>query len=99
MLNTWMFLNAPYTMGFFGISFEGNTYFYPNPLESNGIYKFNHGMIKRSPWFSTSCCPVNIVRILPSLSGYIYSIKDSDIFMNLLLEVTQNLTLKAKKSN
>jgi len=80
-----------------GVSFEGNTYFYPNPLESNGIYKFNHGMIKRSPWFGTSCCPVNIVRILPSLSGYIYSIKDSDIFMNLFIGSDAELDIDGKK--
>ncbi|RPG56989.1 MAG: glycoside hydrolase family 127 protein [Flavobacteriales bacterium TMED235] len=80
-----------------GISLEGDTYFYPNPLESNGIYEFNHGMIKRSPWFDTSCCPVNIVRILPSLSGYIYSIKDQDIFINLFIGNTAELDLNGKK--
>lgn len=80
-----------------GISLEGDTYFYPNPLESDGIYEFNHGMIKRSPWFDTSCCPVNIVRILPSLSGYIYSIKDQDIFINLFIGNTAELDLNGKK--
>ena len=80
-----------------GISLEGDTYFYPNPLESNGIYEFNQGMIKRSPWFDVSCCPVNIVRILPSLSGYIYSIKDQDIFINLFIGNTAELDLNGKK--
>ncbi len=80
-----------------GISLKGDTYFYPNPLESSGIYEFNHGMIKRSPWFDVSCCPVNIVRILPSLSGYIYSIKDQDIFINLFIGNTAELDLKGKK--
>ena len=80
-----------------GISLEGDTYFYPNPLESDGIYKFNQGMIKRSPWFDVSCCPVNIVRILPSLSGYIYSIKDQDIFINLFIGNTAELDLNGKK--
>ena len=79
-----------------GISLEGDTYFYPNPLESNGIYEFNQGMIKRSPWFDVSCCPVNIVRILPSLSGYIYSIKDQDIFINLFIGNTAELDLNGK---
>jgi DUF1680 family protein len=80
-----------------GISLEGDTYFYPNPLESDGIYKFNHGMIKRSPWFDTSCCPVNIVRVLPSLSGYIYSTKDRDIFINLFIGNTSELDIDGKK--
>lgn len=80
-----------------GISLEGDTYFYPNPLESDGIYKFNHGMIKRSPWFDTSCCPVNIVRVLPSLSGYIYSTKGRDIFINLFIGNTSELDIDGKK--
>jgi DUF1680 family protein len=80
-----------------GISLEGDTYFYPNPLESDGIYKFNHGMIKRSPWFDTSCCPVNIVRVLPSLSGYIYSTKGRDIFINLFIGSTSELDIDGKK--
>ena len=80
-----------------GISLEGDTYFYPNPLESDGIYKFNHGMIKRSPWFDTSCCPVNIVRVLPSLSGYIYSTKGRDIFINLFIGNTTELDIDGKK--
>ena len=79
------------------VSLEGDTYFYPNPLESNGIYKFNQGLIKRSPWFDTACCPVNIVRILPSLSGYIYSVKDQDIFINLFIGNTAELDLNGKK--
>lgn len=80
-----------------GISLEGDTYFYPNPLESDGIYKFNQGMIKRSPWFDTSCCPVNIVRVLPSLSGYIYSLKENDIFINLFIGNTAEFDINGKK--
>ncbi|MEL6250696.1 MAG: glycoside hydrolase family 127 protein [Bacteroidota bacterium] len=68
-----------------GVSFEGNTFFYPNPLEADGIKKFNQGVCGRSPWFDCSCCPVNIVRVLPSLPGYIYAVKDEDVFVNLYI--------------
>lgn len=68
-----------------GVSLEGNTFFYPNPLEFDGSFKFNHGVCGRSPWFDCSCCPVNVVRVLPSLPGYIYAIKGKEVFVNLFI--------------
>ncbi len=68
-----------------GVSFEGNTFFYPNPLEADGVYKFNQGVCGRSPWFDCSCCPVNVVRILPSLPGYIYATRGEDVYVNLFI--------------
>lgn len=68
-----------------GVSFEGNTFFYPNPLEADGFTKFNQGVCGRSPWFDCSCCPVNVVRILPSIPGYIYATKENEIFVNLYI--------------
>lgn len=68
-----------------GVSFEGNTFFYPNPLEFDGVSKFNKGVCGRSPWFNCSCCPGNVVRILPSLPGYIYSTKGQEVFVNLYI--------------
>lgn len=68
-----------------GVSFEGNTFFYPNPLEVDGVSKFNQGVCGRSPWFNCSCCPVNIVRILPSLPGYIYATKGDEVYVNLYM--------------
>ena len=68
-----------------GVSFEGNTFFYPNPLESDGFTKFNQGVCGRSPWFDCSCCPVNVVRILPSLPGYIYATREKEVYVNLYM--------------
>jgi DUF1680 family protein len=68
-----------------GVSFEGNTFFYPNPLEADGVTKFNQGVCGRSPWFDCSCCPVNVVRVLPSLPGYIYATKGENVFVNLFV--------------
>ena len=42
------------------------SFFYPNPLESNGQHQ-------RSPWFGVACCPGNITRFLASLPGYVYA--------------------------
>jgi uncharacterized protein len=71
-----------------GVSLEGNLFFYPNPLESDGKHKFNHGHATRSPWFNTSCCPTNVARFLPSLPGYIYATKARDIYANLFIAGT-----------
>ena len=68
-----------------GVSFEGNTFFYPNPLEVDGVTKFNQGVCGRSPWFDCSCCPVNVVRILPSLPGYIYATRGDEVYVNLYI--------------
>ena len=61
-----------------GISLEGKTFFYPNPLASNGQYS-------RSPWFDTSCCPSNITRFMASIPGYIYAQKDETLYVNLFI--------------
>jgi hypothetical protein len=37
-----------------GVSLDGDTFFYPNPLESDGKYAFNHGAPVRKPWFDSS---------------------------------------------
>ncbi|MBN1817763.1 MAG: glycoside hydrolase family 127 protein [Sedimentisphaerales bacterium] len=61
-----------------GISLEGNRFFYPNPLASDGGYE-------RSAWFGCSCCPVNVVRFIPSIPGYIYGVKGDTIYVNLFI--------------
>jgi DUF1680 family protein len=69
-----------------GISLEGNTFFYVNPLESDAKYHFNRdNTITRQPWFGCSCCPTNVVRLLPSLSEYIYAVRDNRLYVNLYI--------------
>jgi len=55
-----------------GVSLRGDEYFYANPLESDGIFRFNHGSAGRQGWFDVSCCPTNISRFFPSLPGYVW---------------------------
>ncbi|MEK6250264.1 MAG: glycoside hydrolase family 127 protein, partial [Planctomycetales bacterium] len=68
-----------------GVSLRGNEFFYPNPLSCNAKYPFNKGNTSRSPWFDCSCCPVNIVRFLPSIAGYVYANSDSAVYVNLFV--------------
>ena len=67
-----------------GVSLDGELFFYPNPLASDGRERFNQGQAAgRSPWFDCSCCPTNLVRFLPSIAGYVYASRARDLFVNL----------------
>lgn len=68
-----------------GLSLDGTNFFYPNALESDGVYKFNRGACTRQSWFDCSCCPTNIIRFIPSIPGLIYSKSkmDKTVFVNL----------------
>ena len=61
-----------------GVSMAGDRFFYTNRLESNG-------RDTRSEWFSWSCCPTNIVRLIPTLPGYIYAHDDHNMYVNLFI--------------
>ncbi|UCC40146.1 MAG: glycoside hydrolase family 127 protein [Candidatus Aminicenantes bacterium] len=69
-----------------GISLSGDLFFYPNPLESDGEYKFNQGEATRKPWFDCACCPGNFARFLSSFPGYVYAHTDDILYVNLFVE-------------
>ena len=81
-----------------GVSLSGDSFFYPNPLEADGKYNFNADNTReRQPWFGCACCPSNICRFIPSLPGYIYAVKDNDIYVNLFMGNTSQLLVNGKK--
>jgi DUF1680 family protein len=69
-----------------GVSLDGKTYFYPNPLESNGQHQ-------RSPWFGVACCPGNVTRFMASLPGYIYAVRGDAVYVNLFAAGTAAISL------
>lgn len=73
-----------------GVSLDGGSFFYPNPLASTGGYS-------RKPWFGCACCPSNISRFIPSLPGYVYAVKDDHVFVNLYMANRGELKVKSKK--
>ncbi|MFR9511452.1 MAG: beta-L-arabinofuranosidase domain-containing protein [Rikenellaceae bacterium] len=77
-----------------GINLEGNRFFYVNPLEANGIRKFNHGVAGRSEWFGCACCPPNILRLILQVGGYMYSHSDDAIYFTLYGSSDTNIKLK-----
>lgn len=69
-----------------GVSLDGAEFFYPNPLASKGGYK-------RSKWFNCSCCPVNIVRLIPQIVRFAYATRENAAYVNLFLESRASLAL------
>ena len=72
-----------------GMAIDGGTFFYPNPLESRGGYE-------RKAWFGCACCPSNLCRFIPSLPGYVYAVKDNDLFVNLYTANTSTVNIGGK---
>jgi DUF1680 family protein len=68
-----------------GVSLAGNTFFYPNPLESDGHYPFNMGAPTRKPWFDCSCCPTNLARFIPAIPDYVYALQGDILYVNLFV--------------
>jgi hypothetical protein len=79
-----------------GISLDGKNFFYPNPLESDGVYKFNRGACTRQSWFDCSCCPTNLIRFIPSLPGLIYSVDRDSVYVNLFVGSKADIELGNK---
>ena len=73
-----------------GVSLDGGTFFYPNPLESDGRHH-------RQDWFGCACCPSNICRFIPSVPGYVYAVKDNDLYVNLYMANTMHDSVKNGK--
>lgn len=61
-----------------GIGQDGCTFYYPNPLESDGRFE-------RAGWFECSCCPGNIARFMPAMKQYIWSETGTGINLNLFI--------------
>lgn len=66
-----------------GISLSGDRFFYVNPLEANGVKRFNHGHGGRSEWFGCACCPPNISRLILQVPGYMYAYSKNKIYITL----------------
>jgi DUF1680 family protein len=73
-----------------GVSLKGDRFFYVNPLASRGGHH-------RKEWYGTACCPVNVVRFLPSLPGYFYATNDDGVYVNLYGASDATVPVKGQK--
>jgi len=61
-----------------GIGTDGCSFYYTNPLESDGRFE-------RAGWFDCSCCPGNVARFMPAMKQYIWSVTDQGVNVNLFI--------------
>lgn len=67
-----------------GMNFDGDKFFYVNPMSSNGEKE-------RRTWFGCACCPPSLMRTVASLGGYIYAQDDQSIAVNLYIGNEANI--------
>jgi uncharacterized protein len=62
-----------------GMSLDGTTYCYRNPLAFDPA----SGEKIRNPWYDTTCCPPNLERTFASLPGYFYGTSADGLYVHL----------------
>jgi len=73
-----------------GVSLAGDSFFYQNPLVSDGTRE-------RSAYFDVACCPANLARLMAQLPGLVYAQRDREVFVNLFVGSEADLTVGATK--
>jgi DUF1680 family protein len=63
-----------------GVSLDGARFFYQNPLAAN---LNGTKQVKRPQWYSCSCCPNNLSRLIASLGKYLYSLNGNQLYVHL----------------
>ncbi len=64
------------------LSAEGDRHFYTNPLTTGGRQRWEW------PGHDSACCPSNLVRVISSIGGYVYSHDDDTININQYMAST-----------
>lgn len=78
-----------------GVSIDGKSFFYENPLEIDP--DFNHvntctkqkerfPITQRLEVFQCSCCPPNILRFIASVAGFLYSFDDDTVYVHQYMD-------------
>ncbi len=80
-----------------GIGLDGKTFFYTNAMQVTNSFTHPDLEPERSGWFPCSCCPTNLVRLLPSVPGYIYAQKDNNVYVNLFISSNVSMHIQNKE--
>ena len=84
-----------YNGGLSGVSLDGKSFFYQNPLENNPkfhepnvstSYVIRRGILERVAVFKCSCCPPNIFRVIASMSDLLYGYEGDTLFVHQFAE-------------
>jgi uncharacterized protein len=79
-----------------GIGLDGKSFFYTNAMQIKNSFSHPDMEATRSGWFPCSCCPTNLVRLLPSVPGYMYAQKNHNIYANLFISSNATLNVNGK---
>ena len=71
-----------------GLSLDGKSFFYVNPLEVipgvSGIAPTHrHALTRRFKWHACACCPPNAARLIASFGRYAFGEKDDTAFIHM----------------
>ena len=76
-----------------GVGLDGKSFFYTNAMQIWNHHTHTDMEPVRSGWFPCSCCPTNIARLLPSIPGYMYAVRDKDVYVNLYISGAASVAL------
>ena len=84
-----------------GMSLDGNSFFYVNPLTVNpeACHKDTrvaHVKPVRQKWFGCACCPPNLARMISSVSTYAYTENEDTLFVHLYMGSRVKKTVNGK---
>jgi len=79
-----------------GVGLDGKSFFYTNAMQVTKDSSYPSLEPERSGWFECSCCPTNMARFLPSLPGYIYAQRGDQLYVNLFIAGSADLTFGGK---
>lgn len=68
-----------------GVSLEGRSYFYVNPLEAGPSHQ-------RWDWHSCPCCPPMFLKMVAAIPGYIYTTDSKGVYINLFVSNRASLS-------
>ncbi len=77
---------ALYNAVLVGTNLDGNRFYYSTLLEAKTGNR-------RSEWFACACCPPNLMRTIAALSGYMYTVHNNDVFVNMYVGSKGNTTV------
>ena len=83
-----------------GVSLDGKSFFYENPLEIDPEFnnvntstkqKKRFPITQRLEVFECSCCPPNILRFIASIAGFLYGFDDETVYVHQYMDSKVNV--------
>ncbi len=73
-----------------GMSQDGKSFFYVNPLETvpeacRKDSRLGHVKSRRQKWFGCACCPPNLARLIESVASYAITEDKNTVWLNLFM--------------